>query len=144
MSVYTRVALAAWPLRRDPTGVPQGARIPEHPASPTEPRIVTATRPGWPGRCTFQPTAGNPPGAALFNRRSQRLWHLCRIVGLDKEDVLNQPESFTGRRLRLQIARTQSATLNHGRPYCDVKLFLPALKSVETDAELAATCGKEA
>ena len=25
---------------------------------------------GRPGRCTFQPTIGIPPGAALFNRRS--------------------------------------------------------------------------
>ena len=26
---------------------------------------------GRPGRCTFQPTTGSPPGAAVFNRRLQ-------------------------------------------------------------------------
>ncbi len=52
MSVYTRVALAAWPLRRDPAGALQGALIQDHPA---EPYIVAASRPGRPGRCIFQP-----------------------------------------------------------------------------------------
>ncbi len=31
---------------------------------------------GQPGRCTFQPTIGNPPDAALFNRRL----HIARLV----------------------------------------------------------------
>ncbi len=45
MSVYTRVACAAWPLRRDSAGVPQGAPIQDHPASPTEPQIVAPRGP---------------------------------------------------------------------------------------------------
>lgn len=60
---------SSWPSRH----VGRRDLTQDHPPSPTGLRIVATTRPGWPERCTLQPTAGDPPGAALLDRRLQAL-----------------------------------------------------------------------
>ena len=59
-------------------------------------------------------------------KSEQRLYHLCSLVGLEKQDVQDQRHLFQKKRLRLQIARIQKPDQNEGQPYYDVDLFLPA------------------
>ena len=56
----------------------------------------------------------------------RRLWHFCSCVGLDKRDVLNQPELFADRKLRLEIHTVAPEQSSQDHPYSDVRLFLPA------------------
>ena len=64
-----------------------------------------------------------PNGSSIQAER--RLWHFCRCVGLDKSDVLNQPELFVGRKLRLEIHTVDPEQSHQERPYSDVRSFVP-------------------
>ncbi len=55
-------------------------------------------------------------------KSQQRLGFLCRAVGLELHQVIDESEQFTGRRLRIKI---YSVTSESGRRYSDVELFLP-------------------
>ncbi len=57
-------------------------------------------------------------------RSQQRLWHLCQAVGLELHQVIDEPEQFTGKRLRI---KTYTVSPKSGRRYGDVELFLPAI-----------------
>ena len=56
-------------------------------------------------------------------RSQQRLWHLCRAIGLELHQVIDEPELFDKKRLRI---KTCAVTPEPGRRYSDVELFLPA------------------
>jgi len=64
-----------------------------------------------------------PEGNSIHSER--RLWHFCRCVGLQKDDVLDQPEAFAGRRLRLHIKSLTSVDYQPEHTYSDVEEFLP-------------------
>ncbi len=73
-------------------------------------------------------------------RSQQRMWHMCQSVGLELFQVIDEPELFQGKRLRI---KTCSVTPETGRRYSDVELFLPAIgkaavRSIETDDEICA------
>ena len=57
-------------------------------------------------------------------RSQQRLWHLCRAVGLELHQVIDEPEQFTDKSLRI---KTYTVSPKSGRRYSDVELFLPAI-----------------
>ena len=57
-------------------------------------------------------------------RSQQRLWHLCQAVGLELHQIIDEPELFQGKRLRI---KTCSVTPESDRRYSDVELFLPAM-----------------
>ena len=57
-------------------------------------------------------------------RSQQRLWHLCRAVGLELYQVIEEPGQFTGKSLRI---KTYTVNPKSGRRYSDVELFLPAI-----------------
>ena len=57
-------------------------------------------------------------------RSQQRLWHLCRAVGLELHQVIDEPEQFTDKSLRI---KTCSVSPKSGRKCSDVELFLPAI-----------------
>ena len=59
-------------------------------------------------------------------KSQQRLGFLCRAVGLELHQVIDDPEQFTGRSLRIKI---YSVTPEAGRRYSDVELFLPAIRN---------------
>ena len=76
-------------------------------------------------------------------RSQQRLWHLCRAVGLELFQVIDEPEQFTGKRLRI---KTYTVSSKSGRRYGDVELFLPAIGNaavqvIETVDEFCAEDG---
>ncbi len=56
-------------------------------------------------------------------KSQQRLWHMCQAVGLELHQVIDEPEQFTDRLLRIKI---YSVKPESGRRYSDVELFLPA------------------
>ena len=64
-------------------------------------------------------------------KSQQRLWFLCQAVGLELFQVIDEPEQFTGRRLRV---KTYSVTPETGRRYSDVELFLPAIRNASVQA----------
>ena len=64
------------------------------------------------------------PDGKSSTRTEQRLWHFCSFVGLTKQDVLDHPDLFKEKKLRVQILRMQQKTVNSGNPYYDVKRFL--------------------
>ncbi len=72
-------------------------------------------------------------------RSQQRLWHLCRAVGLELHQVVDEPEQFTGKRMRI---KTYSVSPKSGRRYNDVELFLPQatqqIEAAESGAEFCA------
>jgi len=49
-----------------------------------------------------------------------RLWHFCCSVSLELEDVVNNPERFKDRWLRLRIVEYAPDSYS---PYCDVQSF---------------------
>ena len=54
-------------------------------------------------------------------RSQQRMWHMCQAVGLELHQVIDEPEQFTGRLLRIKIY-----SVNHdGVMHSDVELFMP-------------------
>ncbi len=54
-------------------------------------------------------------------RSQQRLWHMCQAVGLELHQVIDEPEQFTGKSLRIKIY-----SVNHdGVMHSDVELFMP-------------------
>ncbi len=55
-------------------------------------------------------------------RSQQRLGFLCRAVGLELHQVIDEPEQFTDKRLRIKIYTVSHDGANHS----DVELFLPA------------------
>ncbi len=55
-------------------------------------------------------------------KSQQRLGFLCRAVGLELHQVIDEAEQFTGRLLRIKIYSVNPET---GRRYSDVELFLP-------------------
>ena len=59
-------------------------------------------------------------------KSQQRLWHLCRAVGLQLFQVIDEPEHFAGKRMRI---KTYSVSPKSGRRYSDVELFLPAIRN---------------
>ena len=63
-----------------------------------------------------------PSGAVL--RPAKRLWHFTNMVGLHSADIGEDPASFEGRTLRLDV-RT---TIRNGTSYSDIHEFLPALQ----------------
>lgn len=63
-----------------------------------------------------------PSGYSI--RSQQGLWHLCRAVGLQLFQVIDEPEQFTAKRMRI---KTYSVNPKSGRRYSDVELFLPAI-----------------
>ena len=65
-----------------------------------------------------------PNGCSV--RSQQRLWHLCRAVDLELHQVIDEPEQFTGKSLRI---KTYSVSPKSGRRYSDVELFLPAIRN---------------
>jgi len=65
-----------------------------------------------------------PEGNSIHSE--QRLWHFCRSVGLEKHDVVDQPEAFEGRKLRLHIKSLTSADYAPDHTYSDVEGFHPA------------------
>ena len=76
-------------------------------------------------------------------RSQQRLWHMCQAVGLELFQVIDEPEQFTGRSLRI---KTYSVNPESGRRYSDVELFLPAIRNAavqvtETVDEICAEDG---
>ncbi len=76
-------------------------------------------------------------------RSQQRLWHMCRAVGLELHQVIDEPEQFTGKSLRI---KTYSVNPKSGRRYSDVELFLPAIgdaavQATETVNEFCAETG---
>ena len=56
-------------------------------------------------------------------KSQQRLGFLCRAVGLELHQVIDEAEQFTGRLLRIKI---YSVKPESGRRYSDVEMFLPA------------------
>ena len=64
-------------------------------------------------------------------RSQQRLWHLCQAVGLELHQVIDEPEQFKGKRLRI---KTYSVNPKSGRRYSDVELFLPAISNAAVQA----------
>jgi hypothetical protein len=72
--------------------------------------VEAATRLGRPGRCTFRPTAGNPPGAALFNRRSQ---HPPAGIVLSRFDLgRSSRQGWVSRRLSVIATRSAARTFD--------------------------------
>ncbi len=76
------------------------------------------------------PTAGQHlltnlyfPASSLV-KSQQRLWHFTNMVGLQPNDIVEDPTSFEGKSLRLDV-RTAS---RKGTTYSDVHEFLPALQ----------------
>ncbi len=65
-------------------------------------------------------------------KSQQRLWFLCQAVGLELYQVIDEPEQFAGKSLRI---KTYSVNPKSGRRYSDVELFLPAIGNVETRIE---------
>ena len=59
-------------------------------------------------------------------RSEQRLYRLCELVGLEKQEVKEQPHLFQKKRLQLRIGRMERPDVNNGIAYYDVDLFLPA------------------
>ncbi len=69
-----------------------------------------------------------PQGYSI--RSQQRLGFLCRAVGLELFQVIDEAEKFTGRRLRIKIY-----SVNHdGVIHSDVELFLPAIRNASVPA----------
>ena len=66
-------------------------------------------------------------------KAQQRLYHFCGCVSLPKYAVLDEPESFANRRLRLDVREVAPTKANYAVPYHDVYRFLPP----EEDAEEA-------
>ncbi len=76
-------------------------------------------------------------------RSQQRLWHLCQAVRIELHQVIDEPELFTGKQLRI---KTYSVIPKSGRRYSDVELFLPAIRNasvqvIETVDEFCAEDG---
>lgn len=55
---------------------------------------------------------------------NQRLWYFCNATGLEKNDILQQPDTFVGKRLKLQIANTHQLHQGQEFVYADVERFL--------------------
>ncbi|MCH8965954.1 MAG: hypothetical protein IIB58_13405 [Planctomycetes bacterium] len=64
-------------------------------------------------------------------KSQQRLGFLCRAVGLELHQVIDEPEQFTGKSLRI---KTYSVNPKSGRRYSDVELFLPAISNAAVQA----------
>ena len=64
-------------------------------------------------------------------RSQQRLWHLCQSVGLELHQVIDEPEQFTDRLLRIKI---YSVKPESGRRYSDVEMFLPVIRNADVQA----------
>jgi len=65
-----------------------------------------------------------PEGNSIHSE--QRLWHFCRCIGLQKHDIVDQPEAFEGRKLRLHIKSLTSVDYQPEHIYSDAEEFLPA------------------
>ena len=71
-------------------------------------------------------------------RSQQRLGFLCRAVGLELHQVIDEEEQFTGTSLRI---KTYSVNPESGRRYSDVELFLPqAAQQIEAPESGAKFC----
>jgi hypothetical protein len=68
-------------------------------------------------------------------RSQQRLYHFCGCVGLPKYAVLEEPESFVNRCLRLDIRVVTPTKANYGVPYHDVFRFLPPEEDRDDEIE---------
>ncbi len=75
-------------------------------------------------------------------KSQQRLGFLCRAVGLELHQVIDEAEQFTGRLLRIKI---YSVKPESGRRYSDVELFLPAIRnpSVQTIENVDGFCAED-
>ena len=75
-------------------------------------------------------------------RSQQRLWHLCQAVELDLHQVIDEPEQFTGKRMRI---KTYSVIPKSGRRYSDVELFLPAIgnAAVQVTETISEFCAED-
>ncbi len=63
-------------------------------------------------------------------KSQQRLWHMCQAVGLELHQVIDEPEHFTNKSLRIK-----TYTVSHdGAIHSDVELFLPAIRSTSVQA----------
>jgi hypothetical protein len=58
-------------------------------------------------------------------RTEQRLSRFCSILGIDRQAFDSDPDTLTGRSLRLQIGCLNPPGINGGRAYYDVLRFLP-------------------
>ena len=75
-----------------------------------------------------------PQGYSI--RSQQRLWHLCQAVGLEQHDVIEYPEKFEGRRLRIKTYRASGESSSAGKSYSDVEMFLPSSVCVSSASKI--------
>ncbi len=70
------------------------------------------------------------------NQANQRMWHFCKVVGLESHDLFDEPEAFEGRKLRISIRKYQHDNGLTLKSYSDVKAFLPFGTDAERNREL--------
>lgn len=59
-------------------------------------------------------------------RSQQQLWFFYQAVGLEQHDVIEHPEKFEGRELRIKTNRASVESSSGGTSYSDVEMFLPS------------------
>ncbi len=69
-------------------------------------------------------------------RSQQRLWHLCQAVNLNLFDVIENPEKFEGRRLRVKTYRASGESSSGDTSYSDVEMFLPSSVYVSSASKI--------
>jgi len=69
-------------------------------------------------------------------RSQQRLWHLCRAVGLELHDVIEHPEKFEGKQLRIKTYRASGESSSGDTSYSDVEMFLPSSVCVSSASKI--------
>ncbi len=69
-------------------------------------------------------------------RSQQRLWHLCRAVNLELFDVIENPEKFAGRKMRIKTYRASGESSSGDTSYSDVEMFLPSSVCVSSASKI--------
>lgn len=70
-------------------------------------------------------------------KSQQRLWHLCQAVSLELHQIIDEPELFQGKRLRIKTYLVNQ----DGTMYSDVELFMPqAPQQIEAPESGSKSC----
>ena len=68
-------------------------------------------------------------------KSQQRLWHLCQAVGLELHQIIDEPELFQEKRLRI---KTYSINQD-GTMHSDVELFMPESSDADRSCAVGTT-----
>lgn len=67
-----------------------------------------------------------PGGSSLQSQR--RLWHFCQAIGVEQHALVENPDCAKDKKVRVEIETRIQGQANRGKPYADVKRFMPSDK----------------